>query len=252
MSKWIACSLKKAVICLSTLALIIVLSIGSMAYADESSVSWSPTTVQAGGLTDELRASAKSRLPMVTDPADLPPETREMLGIDDYGNPVSQAYGTGGHPFTTKRAGAAITKSTKWLKYDPWRGTGKLWMRFGPDWFVCTASVIDKGLIVTAAHCVHNYGQGDSGFADEVIFEPVRHDKKKPLKSWDGIEWWIPTVYYNGTDVCTTSGVVCENDIAIVVLEKKEEVTFPKNPVNTIMGRTTMGTSTLAARCLPK
>ena len=45
-----------------------------------------------------------------------------------------------------------------------WRRVGKLWMKFGGGWYVCSASVIGRSLLVTAAHCVHNYGQGANGW----------------------------------------------------------------------------------------
>jgi V8-like Glu-specific endopeptidase len=55
----------------------------------------------------------------------------------------------------------------------PFRPTGKLLMTFGTSTFVCSASLIKKGLLVTAAHCVHNYGQGNPGFATNVRFYPA-------------------------------------------------------------------------------
>ena len=48
------------------------------------------------------------------------------------------------------------------------RRVGKLNMRFGGLWYMCTASVINKALLVTAAHCVFKYGQGSSGYPDVV------------------------------------------------------------------------------------
>jgi V8-like Glu-specific endopeptidase len=209
----------------TALAVIMVLTL-SAAHGDDSIVSntsapSSALATSTGGPTEAQMATARSRLPIITDPDLLPPATRDMVVQAESGI-VAHAYGSSSaHPFTTKRAGAAITRSPSWLRKGPWKSTGKLWMRFGEDWFVCTASIIEKGLLVTAAHCVHNYGAEAAGFADEVYFEPIRHDRRKPRGKWKALEWWIPTVYFNGTDVCTTPGVVCENDLAIVVLQKK-------------------------------
>jgi V8-like Glu-specific endopeptidase len=127
------------------------------------------------------------------------------------------------HPFTTKNAAAdgGIAPVDKF----PWRAAGKMFMKFGPSTFVCTASVIGKSLLVTAAHCVHNFGGREGGFADSVTFEPARHGSgsgSRPFGAWTAKEWWIPKAYFDGTDICSTNapGVVCENDIAVVVLEK--------------------------------
>ncbi|MEO1702980.1 MAG: trypsin-like serine protease [Pseudomonadota bacterium] len=101
----------------------------------------------------------------------------------------------------------------------PHRFTGKLYMRFGGSWFVCTASLVKRGVLVTAAHCVHNYGQGASGFADEVRWYPANYSPQGgPWGFYTGLEIFVPTPYVNGTDTCTVSGVVCNNDIATVVL----------------------------------
>jgi V8-like Glu-specific endopeptidase len=124
------------------------------------------------------------------------------------------------HPFTTKNASAdgGINPVDKF----PYRATGKMFMKFGASTFVCTGSVIGKNLLVTAAHCVHNFGGREGGFADSVTFEPARHQSSKPFGTWSAKEWWIPKAYFDGTDVCSSNapGIVCENDIALVVLEQ--------------------------------
>jgi hypothetical protein len=181
------------------------------------------------GLTDEARASAVSRLPIIRDRSQLPPGVREAIeaGADDA---LRQGYGTAGFPFTTKRAGA-WGKTIEPIDRFPWRAAGKLWMRFGTLWYVCSASVIEKGLVVTAAHCVFDYGQGPAGWADEVYFEPARHrgswtctSHTCPFGTWTMDTMGIATVYYNGTDVCLpgAEGIVCENDLAVLVMDTDE------------------------------
>ena len=129
-----------------------------------------------------------------------------------------EAVGAAGHPFTTKRASAQGSSSP--TDEYPWSATGKLFMTFGSSRFVCTASVIRKGLLVTAAHCVHNFGQKENGFADALTFEPARHEFARPFGTWTATEWWIPKAYFDGTDKCRPEapGVVCENDVAVVVV----------------------------------
>jgi len=106
-----------------------------------------------------------------------------------------------------------------------YRAAGKLFMNFGGSFFVCSASAVEKGLIVTAAHCVNNFGSGV--FADEIFYQPARHQDSRTFGTWTGASWWVPTVYYDGTDVCEVTGIVCENDLAIVVLN-----TGPDTPVD--------------------
>lgn len=146
-------------------------------------------------------------MPMLTDISQIP----------GFGSVSSQAYGTLNHPFTTKGAYANPVNGVP-TNLFPFRATGKLFMEFGSSLFVCTASVIQKGLVVTAAHCVHNYGQGGAGFASRVYFQPSRHSAATPHGQWEATNIIVPSVYVNGTDTCTVSGVVCANDLAILVM----------------------------------
>lgn len=159
----------------------------------------------------------------LTNPRMLSEQIRSTLGytgFNDYALPAV-AHDGKTHPFTTKNANSAsdITPVDKF----PWSATGKLVMKFGSNSFVCTASIIGKGILVTAAHCVHNYGKQTGGFADAVSFEPALHGTRKPFGTWVAKEWWIPKVYFDGTDTCSTEapGIVCENDIAIIVMEQQ-------------------------------
>ena len=158
----------------------------------------------------------------LTDPRALSETVRAVLGMREiapYALPVDALDGKS-HPFTTKNASA--DGETNPVDRFPWRAAGKLFMKFGQSTFVCTASVIGKNLLVTAAHCVHNFGGREGGFAELVTFEPARHGGTRPFGTWVGKEWWIPKVYFEGTDQCSVNapGVVCENDIAIIVLER--------------------------------
>ncbi|WP_170764723.1 trypsin-like serine peptidase [Ruegeria lacuscaerulensis] len=151
----------------------------------------------------------------------LTEKLRSILNVPSEDS-AAEAFGDGGHPYTTARA-SSVGSSTPVSEY-PWRATGKLLMQFGASNFVCTASVIELNLLVTAAHCVHEFGQGQDGFADAVTFEPARHEGDRPFGTWTGRTWYAPTVYVDGTDECSVEapGIVCENDIAVVVLEPNE------------------------------
>jgi V8-like Glu-specific endopeptidase len=119
-------------------------------------------------------------------------------------------------PYTTNGAYADPNSGTP-VEIYPFRAIGKLFM-FQNSNFVgsCSASVIAKGLVVTAAHCIASFGAGFS--VTSVLFEPAHHSGAAPYGTWAVNDIWAPNSYLNGTDVCPQSGVVCENDLAILVM----------------------------------
>ena len=205
-----------AKICAGVISTFMVASTG--AHANENVVG-RPT--KGLSISTENLAVAQAPARMLTSATQLSDKVRTVLGLPNS-DVAPEAFGDEGHPFTTKRASSQgdIVPVDKF----PWRATGKLFMKFGDDLFVCTASVIRNGLLVTAAHCVHNFGDREEGFADAVTFEPARHESTRPFGTWTAKEWWVPQVYFDGTDICSPQapGIVCENDIAVVVVEKKD------------------------------
>ena len=175
---------------------------------------------QAGGAISSADAGgAQAHDNRMLRPTQLTDKIRSILNVPNS-DVAPEAFGDMNHPFTTKRA-SAQGDSTPTEEF-PWRATGKLLMKFGTSTFVCTASVIGKGLLVTAAHCVHNFGDEAAGCASSVTFEPARHESSRPFDTWTAREFWVPTSYFDGSDVCSASapGIVCENDLAVVVLEE--------------------------------
>lgn len=147
--------------------------------------------------------------------------------ITSDGNISPQEFGTSNHPFTTKGvdtigAGAANTAS---LRY-PFRATGKLYFKDGAITFVCSASLIKRGIIVTAAHCVAAFGK--NRFYTNFEFHPARYDALSPYGVWSVNGRWVMSSYLNGTDTCSTPGIVCKNDIAVLrVTPKTTAPTYP-------------------------
>lgn len=126
---------------------------------------------------------------------------------------TSEDFGTNNHPFTTVRAD--LFNETTNLSY-PYRAAGKLFFNEPGGTFICSASLIKRGIVVTAAHCVANYGQKQ--FYSNWQFVPAYRNGSAPYGVWTVRQAWIPTVYYNGTDNCAVYGVVCPDDVAVLIL----------------------------------
>jgi V8-like Glu-specific endopeptidase len=230
---------------------LVALGTGSAAGAD---VTYIPAIgAKAGGLTKSEQASARVVLPMLKSAAEVPkalrlPAWKKPVGKSEFvpgssgsvvaappvrypdtsagGSSVadSRAYGTQNHPFTTRGVWAAGTSAP--TTYYPFRATGKLWMNRNGSWSVCTASLIRKGLLVTAAHCIWRYGVANSA-PTQVVWQPARFAGSVPYGQYNHSGIWLPTVYINGTDECTTTGVVCANDVAVITLNKGSDGKFP-------------------------
>jgi V8-like Glu-specific endopeptidase len=122
-------------------------------------------------------------------------------------------FGTNNHPFSTARADLYGNKTNKSYPYRP---AGKLFFKIGSDTYICSASLIKRGIVVTAAHCVANYGA--SQFYSGWQFVPGYRNGKAPFGTWTAYDVWIKTAYYNGTDGCAVYGVVCPDDVAVIIL----------------------------------
>ncbi len=122
-----------------------------------------------------------------------------------------QEFGTSNHPFTTKRVDLPASNTTtnsltngvslRW----PYRITGKLFFNIGTSTYVCSASLIKRGVIVTAAHCVANYGKKQ--FYTNWRFVPAYYNGLAPYGAWSVNGRWVTSSYYNGTDTCSTPGI---------------------------------------------
>lgn len=127
-------------------------------------------------------------------------------------------FGSGAIPFSTARNDSP--KSTN--KSYPSRAAGKLFFNTPSGPKVCSASLIKRGLIVTAAHCVAQFGSNQfySGFQ----FVPGFRNGVAPYGIWNWTKVYAVASYLNGTDPCTpeASGVQCENDVAVIIVATKD------------------------------
>ena len=87
-----------------------------------------------------------------------------------------EEFGTTNHPFSTARADLSpLATNTSY----PYRASGKLFFNIGTSTFVCSASLIGRGIVVTAAHCVADFASSSSiragnSFLDTRTALPLR------------------------------------------------------------------------------
>jgi V8-like Glu-specific endopeptidase len=132
------------------------------------------------------------------------------------GGVTPQEFGTSNHVFTTSEVNAYGNQTSL---YYPFRAAGKLFFKIGTGSYVCSASLVKPGVIVTAAHCVANFGKKQIYASWQ--FAPAYNNGSAPYGLWDAQAQWVMTSYFNGTDSCAQAGVVCKNDVAVIVLKPK-------------------------------
>jgi V8-like Glu-specific endopeptidase len=142
----------------------------------------------------------------------------------------SEDFGTNNHPFTTARADLSIATN----KAFPYGIAGNLYFKIGGSTYICSASLIKRGVIVTAAHCVANYGA--SQFYSGWTFMPGYRNGVVPFSKWTASNATILTAYYNGTDGCAVYGVVCPDDVALITLAAKKYKGQPNQYPGTYTG----------------
>jgi len=173
--------------------------------AGEGAVEYSgEPTFEKGSRGNGIMTPVTIPMPMAEDAAD--------------GDEVSvQAYGTKNHPFTTSRVDMMGVRNVSGLY--PFRAAGKLYFKFGQNNYICSASLIKKGLILTAAHCVIEWGQGwTNGGHTNFTYVPALFGSTAPYGTWSVTQVYAMNGYVNGTDTCAQAGVICNDDIAVMVV----------------------------------
>jgi len=138
-----------------------------------------------------------------------------FLGTPEFAEDgvAPQDFGTNKHPFSTARADLNGLNTNRAY---PYRAAGKLFFNIGSSTYMCSASLIKRGIVVTAAHCVANFGR--SQFYSNWHFIPGYRNGNAPFGTHTVRQVWIKTSYFNGTDSCAVAGVVCTNDVAVLTL----------------------------------
>ncbi|MFO1128660.1 MAG: trypsin-like serine protease [Rhodospirillales bacterium] len=133
-----------------------------------------------------------------------------------------QEFGTQGLPYTTSQVNASGDDTDVHYPFAP---IGKLFFnnQFGQT-FVCSASLIARGLAVTAAHCVADFGTGQ--FYSNWQFVPAYNNGIAPFGVSTTKTATALSSYLDGTDACAQAGVVCQDDVAILTLNTVDGVNY--------------------------
>lgn len=126
---------------------------------------------------------------------------------------TSRAVGTAGLPFTTSRVDMGGLQLSK---VDYFRRAGRLFFKVGADTGMCSASLIKPGVVVTAAHCVAEFGT-NAGYSN-FQYVPAYFQGQAPYGVWSATNVYLMNSYLNGTAQCAQPGVVCTNDVAVIKL----------------------------------
>jgi hypothetical protein len=143
-----------------------------------------------------------------------------------------RAFGSFGIPYTTTRvqegnqSAAGITPANRLSTSYPYRAVGKLTFSAG----FCSASLIRRSVIVTAAHCIQNFGSGNTLFSN-FQFRPGHYGAPgataaqiAPYGTWNWIALVRPASWANGTDIGT--GAARDNDLAVIALGRNAQGRF--------------------------
>jgi V8-like Glu-specific endopeptidase len=126
---------------------------------------------------------------------------------------VPQEFGTGGLPYTTSQVNAFFDDTDV---HYPFSAAGKLFYNVGTNTFVCSASLIARGVVVTAAHCVGNFGQNQ--FYANWQYVPAYNNGVAPYGVSTAKSAMVLSSYLDGTDPCAQAGVICQDDVAVITL----------------------------------
>jgi V8-like Glu-specific endopeptidase len=123
-----------------------------------------------------------------------------------------QMFGASNAPFTSARVVPAAGVAAE--RVFPNRINGRLFFTDPAQGdFLCSATVIRRGLILTAGHCVHRGSGGAAGYFTNFIFIPAFRDGVAPFNSWPGTFAIVTSTWATGGGVVPNAA-----DYAIIEL----------------------------------
>lgn len=153
----------------------------------------------------------------------------ESISSESAAEIAPSEFGTQNHPYSTSRVDTDPSKYKASRTY-PYSPTGKLYFKIGASTYVCSASLVKPGVLVTAAHCVASFGA--STFYSDFEFHPAKYNGTTLTGTWNADSVSVKTSYFNGTESCAVSGVVCPNDVATIKLAgRKSNTDYPGHTI---------------------
>ena len=193
--------------------------------ADPSLAALSDAWVQSlGPVVNPLPAPDASAVVADTEPGPYAAGVMTSEGII----PSTRAFGSFGIPYTTTRVqdgarSAGVGGAARLSTTYPYRTVGKLTFSAG----YCSASLIRRSVIVTAAHCVQGFGTGTAIFSN-FKFRPGHYGPAgataaqiAPYGTWKWLALVRPNTWANGTDIGT--GSARDNDLALIALRRNAQ-----------------------------
>lgn len=149
-------------------------------------------------------------------------------------SPLARTYGNANSPYTTARVAVTnlgpINGDIRNVPVSsfPYSPTGKLYFKIGEKVSWCSASLIRRGVVITAAHCLFNYGTNkDTGYYKDFVFCPANTAQNSgPYGCFTGTGPRVLGVWYWGADTCPQRGVQCNNDIGTLLIMPKIKIGY--------------------------
>lgn len=160
-----------------------------------------------------MEANAASQSSPAFDPLMAPRAAPQVFGssadAEDAGS--ARMVTPQGYPFTSRR----VTPDTT-VTSSPYRRAGKLFFSKPNGNFVCSASIINRRVVITAGHCM--FDRATKRFYTNFRFVPAYNGTASPSSpycQWTPSFWTVPTQWSNSSGYPTTDdfGVMVMRDM---------------------------------------
>jgi len=169
--------------------------------------------------------------PVTGSPGATTSQSQRGAAIQSRSSTAARANGSFLIPFTGGRVEAGFSSQASSVGQQylsstyPYRAIGRLTFFDGTQRTYCTATVIRRGIIVTAAHCIQDFASRNNMFAD-FQFTPAFWSNGTIISAPYGVWNWAslarPSSWADGSD--TGSGSARNNDLAVIALAPQNGV----------------------------
>lgn len=151
--------------------------------------------VDSSAPATNLFAAVDARGRSIEASAQAPSAQAESARQQDGQQVTPTAAGSFGAYYTSSRVFPMFTGAAAAYSADrayPYRTVGTLFFSINGAPYLCSASVIQRRVVVTAGHCVHS-GNLATGFYSDFVFVPAYRDGAAPFRAWN---WRFVTTTY--------------------------------------------------------